>query len=98
MIFFPQEFHRIAIPSTLLSTVSRSVSFPNTNNISAPQFIGSNIQDNSHLTKKHSVVHLAMWIHVFGMAIIIFMVWAEFIPEVGKVGRILILQNNIIKM
>ncbi|XP_018566315.1 uncharacterized protein LOC108907222 [Anoplophora glabripennis] len=78
------EFHNISIPSTFLSTVSRSVSFPNTNNVGTSQFIGGASPENSHLTKKNSVVHLAMWIHILGLAIILLLFWVDFIPAVGK--------------
>ncbi|KAJ8981709.1 hypothetical protein NQ317_003774, partial [Molorchus minor] len=78
------EVHNITIPSTFLSTVSQSVSFPNTNSATPAQLIGNIHNDTSHLTKKHSVVHLAMWIHIIGVVFTILLFWTNFIPSIGK--------------
>ncbi|KAJ8947418.1 hypothetical protein NQ318_009624 [Aromia moschata] len=78
------EFHNINIPSTFLSTVSRSVSFPNTNSVAPAQFIGNTVTESPHLTKKHSVVHLAMWIHIIGLVITMLLFWTDFTHGIGK--------------
>ncbi|CAH1972170.1 unnamed protein product [Acanthoscelides obtectus] len=77
------ECHQVNIPSSFLSTVSRSVSFPSSNNAASSQFITSS-SDPSHLTKKHSVVHLAMWLHIFGLVIILALFWTDLTPTLGK--------------
>ncbi|XP_072401742.1 uncharacterized protein [Diabrotica undecimpunctata] len=79
-----QDIQNITIPSTFLSTVSRSVSFPHNSSMPPPQFIGNSPNCTTHLTKKQSVVHLAMWIHIFGIVFILAMFWTDFLPEVGK--------------
>nr|CAH7729638.1 unnamed protein product [Callosobruchus chinensis] len=78
------ECHQINIPSSFLSTVSRSVAFPNSNHAASGQFITSSSTENSHLTKKHSVVHLAMWLHIFGLVIILALFWTDLTPTIGK--------------
>ncbi|CAG9854085.1 unnamed protein product [Phyllotreta striolata] len=76
------ETQNITMPSTLLSTVSRSVSFPNSN--SQPQIIGQNLNNNSQSTKIQSVVHLAMWLHIFGLVFAVLMFWFDILPDIGK--------------
>ncbi|KAG5894568.1 hypothetical protein JTB14_021550 [Gonioctena quinquepunctata] len=78
------EYNNITIPSTFLSTVSRSVAFPNMNNATAPQFIRNGAAENTSCAKKHSVVHLVMWMHIIGLCFITMMFWLDLIPEVGK--------------
>nr|CAI5838836.1 unnamed protein product [Callosobruchus analis] len=78
------DCHQINIPSSFLSTVSRSVSFPNSTQAASSHFNTSSSTDHSHLTKKHSVVHLAMWLHIFGLVIILALFWTDLTPTIGK--------------
>ncbi|XP_023023825.2 uncharacterized protein isoform X2 [Leptinotarsa decemlineata] len=77
-------YNNIVIPSTFLSTVSRSVSFPNTNATSTPRFVGNGPSESSTCSKKCCVIHLAMWMHIIGLIFILLMFWTDLIPEIGK--------------
>lgn len=87
-----QEFHSIDVPSSFLATVSRTVSHPNLT-LQATPIIFNETRDT--VTKKNSVMHLAMWIHIFGCGIVLFAFWTDFIPALGRVNIIVTTKMNI---
>jgi hypothetical protein len=72
-IEMPQETNSAA----LLATVSNTVSTENS------CFTRDTAED-TYLYKKISTVHLAMWLHVCGVFVVIGLFWTDFIPEFGK--------------
>lgn len=78
------EIHMVNAPSSFLSTVSRAVSFPNSNFESNDASSFSRKPELVYLTRKYSIMHLLMWMHVFGFIFIILLFWTEFFPEIGK--------------
>ncbi|CAH0557352.1 unnamed protein product [Brassicogethes aeneus] len=76
----------VNIPSTFLSTVSESISFP-----MPAQNSNSNILQN---VKKMCPYHLVLWLHGFGLIYLLNMFWVDLLPTVGKSTNIAVFENH----